>query len=225
MLTREQQLEYCKQCTKRKFDMNKGVICGLTNDIATFEESCPDYENDPLVLQNANTADAFTASDVKHNLHQEAYEKIKQEQNFPRAVIVGFLASLLGAVLWALAAAVSGRLWGIFAVAVGALVGFAVQKSGKGIDQKFGILGAVLAVFGCFAGNVLGIMGYFSYKFKVDFFKLFNSDFIDVATKIYLDSVGFMSIIFYVIAIVEGYKFSFRRFTDRQVKELNQEYM
>jgi len=35
-MTRDQHLEFCSRCTNRKFDSDKGIICGLTNDIATF---------------------------------------------------------------------------------------------------------------------------------------------------------------------------------------------
>lgn len=43
-MTREQHLEYCGVCSKQKFDMQQGIVCGLTNKIADFEESCDSFE-------------------------------------------------------------------------------------------------------------------------------------------------------------------------------------
>ncbi|MAY84478.1 MAG: hypothetical protein CMP59_10135 [Flavobacteriales bacterium] len=33
------------------FDMQQGIICGITGKIADFEESCPNYEGDPAKLE------------------------------------------------------------------------------------------------------------------------------------------------------------------------------
>ncbi|UII23394.1 hypothetical protein [Fulvivirga ligni] len=45
-MERSEQLKFCQACLNRQFDINKGVICGLTNDIATFEGHCPSYAED-----------------------------------------------------------------------------------------------------------------------------------------------------------------------------------
>ena len=45
-MRRKEQLEFCKVCTNQKFDSHKGIICGLTNDRATFEVSCDDFNED-----------------------------------------------------------------------------------------------------------------------------------------------------------------------------------
>jgi len=38
MLSREAQLEFCKICKNQRFDFNQGLICGLTDKPANFEE-------------------------------------------------------------------------------------------------------------------------------------------------------------------------------------------
>lgn len=53
-------LDFCKKCKKRKFDLNRGIICGLTNEKPTFENSCPDFENDETVQE-------FKSLDLKPN--------------------------------------------------------------------------------------------------------------------------------------------------------------
>lgn len=45
-MTRQEHLTFCKQCKNRKFDSNKGIICGLTSEIAAFENVCENYNHD-----------------------------------------------------------------------------------------------------------------------------------------------------------------------------------
>ena len=45
-MNRAEQIKYCKYCTKRKFDSEKGIICSLTNKIPNFEINCINYEKD-----------------------------------------------------------------------------------------------------------------------------------------------------------------------------------
>lgn len=52
-MTRQDQLAFCTQCLKRSFKSDKGVICSLTNEQATFEVTCEHYEEDSkLVAKN-----------------------------------------------------------------------------------------------------------------------------------------------------------------------------
>jgi rhomboid protease GluP len=45
-MDRTKQLEYCKKCTKQKFDPRQGIICNLTNQKADFENECKHFEID-----------------------------------------------------------------------------------------------------------------------------------------------------------------------------------
>lgn len=46
MNQREHQLSYCEICTKKSFSPRKGIICGITQEIATFNHTCDDFEED-----------------------------------------------------------------------------------------------------------------------------------------------------------------------------------
>lgn len=50
-MTREDQLKFCSVCTNRGFNPKHGIICGLTNAMATFTESCTDYVKDEKEIQ------------------------------------------------------------------------------------------------------------------------------------------------------------------------------
>ncbi|MEX0363593.1 MAG: RDD family protein [Allomuricauda sp.] len=45
-MTRHQQLAFCKICTHRKNDFERGILCGITNELADFESECPSFEKD-----------------------------------------------------------------------------------------------------------------------------------------------------------------------------------
>lgn len=45
-MNREHRLQYCEVCTNRKMDFKKGLVCGKTNEQATFINTCEDYEVD-----------------------------------------------------------------------------------------------------------------------------------------------------------------------------------
>lgn len=45
-MDRTKQLEYCKKCTKKKFDPKQGIVCSLTNQKADFENECEHFEID-----------------------------------------------------------------------------------------------------------------------------------------------------------------------------------
>ena len=39
-MTREEKIKYCSVCKNRKLDIDRGIICSLTGDIALFENEC-----------------------------------------------------------------------------------------------------------------------------------------------------------------------------------------
>jgi len=53
-MTREEQLSSCKICKNQKFSMNSGVICRLTNQMASFEGSCDSFEEDVDLVNRLN---------------------------------------------------------------------------------------------------------------------------------------------------------------------------
>ena len=52
-MKREEQLKFCKICKEQKFDLKQGIICGITNLPANFEESCDSF-NEDLELKTQN---------------------------------------------------------------------------------------------------------------------------------------------------------------------------
>ncbi|QLG44286.1 hypothetical protein [Costertonia aggregata] len=47
----KQQLVFCKQCEKREFNNNTGIVCSLTQRKPDFTESCSGFVIDPKQAQ------------------------------------------------------------------------------------------------------------------------------------------------------------------------------
>ena len=54
-MKREDHLKFCSICKKRQMDMQRGLVCSLTNEYATFEEKCTDFEADETAIEKELT--------------------------------------------------------------------------------------------------------------------------------------------------------------------------
>ena len=50
-MNREYQLSLCKVCENRKMEMSRGLLCGLTNEYADFNENCPKFVGDEVEVK------------------------------------------------------------------------------------------------------------------------------------------------------------------------------
>jgi hypothetical protein len=136
---------------------------------------------------------------------------VENDENVLFGVIAGIIAAAIGAILWALITYWTKFQIGWMAVGVGLLVGFAIRWLGKGKSIKFGIIGAALALLGCLAGNVLATCIWASREYHVSIFKVLSV--LDFQLMIDILKTGFslIDLLFYAIAIYEGYRFSFTK--------------
>lgn len=120
--------------------------------------------------------------------------------------LAGVAAALIGAIAWAVITVTTKYQIGLVAVGIGALVGFAMRMANGG--KMFGILGALLALFGCVLGNYFSLIGFASAQAQVGFFTVLNNaDPVKVLNALWEDFFS-TSILFYAIAMYEGYRFS-----------------
>jgi hypothetical protein len=147
-------------------------------------------------------------------------QEIRDNQNLSLAIIAGGVASIVGAVIWAMVTYFTGYQIGWMAIGVGVLVGLAVKKFGQGIDKLFGVAGAALAMFGCVTGNILsaclGIAEYEGMPFA-DVLAALNPN---VIVGILVETFHPMDLLFYGLAIYQGYKISIRKITEEEMKRL-----
>lgn len=64
-MTRAEQLAFCKVCVNQKKDLERGIVCNLTDQIADFETSCESYERDTVKEEKLKERNAAYALDGK----------------------------------------------------------------------------------------------------------------------------------------------------------------
>jgi hypothetical protein len=146
-------------------------------------------------------------------------EKLKLEQNLPLAFAGGSAAALVGGIIWALVTVTSGYQIGWMAVGVGFLVGYSIRFLGKGIDTVFGVIGAALALIGCLLGNFFSLVGFSSKQENLGVFDILTTIDYSIVPDVMIEAFSPMDLLFYGIAIYEGYRFSFRQITEEEIME------
>ncbi len=220
-MTLDQQLAFCKKCTNRKMDLQQGIVCSLTARKPDFKDECQSFNLDENVREIVNPeVIAEKNHQIIANISDKHLEKFREEQNFQMALFSGILVGLIGALLWGMITVSTGYQIGYMAIAIGAGVGFTMRYFGKGVDQIFGITGAIIAILSCALGNVLSIVGFAAEYENLSYFDaLAQIDYV-VLFEIMGESFSFIDVIFYGIAAFEGYKFAFRSFTQEEIDQM-----
>ena len=163
---------------------------------------------------------AETSLEIDQYQLQRLQKKIKDEQSMPNGIIAGIVAAAIGAAVWAIVTVVTNYQIGWMAVGVGFLVGFAVRKFGKGTDTSFGIVGAILSLSGCLAGNLFSIFYVVSIQESMPYLEVLSRINPGIIVELMTATFSPMDILFYGIAIYEGYKLSFRQLTEDEITKL-----
>ena len=199
-------------------DNKQGLVCQLTGEKATFQNECPDFNFDenvkPVTLPIREDQETGIAAE---SVPADILERLKMEQNLPAAIITGLVIGVAGAILWAIITVSTGFQIGYMAIAIGAGVGYGMRYLGKGIDPIFGFAGAASALFGCLLGNFLSIVGFTA---EVEGWSIIETlSYVDYSyiPKIMADTFSPMDLVFYGIALYEGYRFSFRVITNEDL--------
>lgn len=119
--------------------------------------------------------------------------------------IGGLAAALISAGIWAFITVITGYKIGLIAIGIGFLVGMCVRFLGKGNAPIYGIMGAALAFLGCLIGNVFSYYGIISNELNITMSEAYKMIGLFDVLK-----AGFevMDLLFYGLAIYEGFKFS-----------------
>lgn len=150
------------------------------------------------------------------------YAQLVRQQNLPLGVIGGLAAAIVGAVIWAAVTIATQYQIGWLAVGIGFLVGWSVRYLGKGLTKSFGIAGGLLALFGCMLGNFLAMCGLVAADAGqpiVDL-TLAIASHPALAAELMLATFSPMDLLFYAIAVFQGYKFSFREIQDHELEAM-----
>jgi hypothetical protein len=123
-MTREKHLEFCKICNNREMDFHRGLLCGLTSELANFEQNCESFEKDSQAeekeflrkLENTGDHDSGDSFDFKKNKSQ------------------GFNIIAAGIVITLLTYMISDYT-GIYIVTFG-IVAYRFRQHSRGVEQE-----------------------------------------------------------------------------------------
>ena len=144
---------------------------------------------------------------------------LRSEQNLAMGVFAGFVAAIAGAAAWGVVTAYAEYQIGWMAIGIGFIVGFAVRIVGKGIDTSFGVISAVLSLFGCVLGNLWTMTYFIAAQQGVPLLKAVSQLNPDIAVKIMVSTFNYMDLVFYGLALYFGYKYGFRQITEDELKQ------
>lgn len=192
-MTREERLQFCEICINKKLSAEKGLICSITGEPADFEDECSNFS------EEKKKADPETFS-----------AEVREYEDVRFAIIGGFSASLFAAAVWALISVITDRQIGYMAVGAGFLVGIAVRNFGGGVSKIFGITGAVFSLLACLLGNLFTQIWFISQNESLGFFEIFSYLDFSSVFLIFKETFNPIDLLFYGIAVYEGYIFSFR---------------
>jgi hypothetical protein len=146
--------------------------------------------------------------------------EVRASQSLTMGIIGGGVAAMVGAAAWAAVTVATNTQIGWMAVGVGFLVGGVVRLLGKGIDKPFGYAGAALSLFGCLLGNLLSIYAVVARQEEISFFFVLTHVDFSAIPDLFRVTFHPMDLLFYGIAIYEGYRFSFRRIVQADITRL-----
>jgi hypothetical protein len=177
-------------------------------------------EKDPQEIESTPEEDQAPPAELDQEKLNRFQHELEMNQNLPMGIVAGLVASLIGAGVWAGITVGTGYQIGWIAVGVGFLVGIAVRQFGKGITNIFGIVGAALALFGCLLGNLLSFCIVIAQQEEIAFMEVVGTLNVSVIVELFKVTFSAIDLLFYGIAIYEGYKFSFRQVSQEELAEL-----
>jgi len=87
-------------------------------------------------------------------------ERLVLDQSLRNAIVAGLITIVIFCALWVALTSLTNRVFPWMTVLLGAMLGFAVRRAGRGVDWRFPILAAVLALLGSLLGNIVVAASY-----------------------------------------------------------------
>lgn len=155
--------------------------------------------------------------------YQHFMQQEKDNENIPLGLLAGATAALAGAVIWALITYFTNYQIGLIAVVIGYMVGFAIRNTAKSFNKSISFAGAGLSLLGCVVGNLFVICAVISNQESIPFFDVLSKLDFDIAVELMIETFELFDLVFYGIAIYEGYRLSPRQLTDEEMAKLTRQ--
>jgi hypothetical protein len=108
----------------------------------------------PLRLQKKH------GSGARRNVSAADGERLVRAQSLSNALFAGLIALVIFCVFWVSLTTLLNRVFPWMTVLLGAMLGFAVRRAGRGVDWRFPVLAAALALLGALFANVVVAASY-----------------------------------------------------------------
>lgn len=164
-----------------------------------------------------NVGGAGKKNRIDRAVMEAAFRKFRREQDMAGGIVAGIAGALAGTCIWVATIVVTGHPSEGMAMSVGILAGLAMRMGGKGIDEVFGLAGALLAM----AGLSIGIL--FSIYYLVNaaepmgigelLSRLGSAGLLNVIKAIFNP----VALLFYCFVVFAGYRLSFRIVSEEEV--------
>lgn len=82
-------------------------------------------------------------------------QRLEAAQSVSTALFAGLVAIIVFSALWAMLSLLLDRFFPWFSLIMGALLGLAIRRAGLGLDWRFPVLAAALALLGSLLGNIV----------------------------------------------------------------------
>ena len=152
-------------------------------------------------------------------------ERLRQRQSLLRAFALGVPALALMGFLWGAVNGISGvpLEWLPF-IGMGYMVGTSVRAAGKGIDRRFGVVGAVLTLLGCLVSRFLAVSITLGFQNPgLSNFTLLAEGTLGLRLRLLLDSTDWYNLAALVLSVCQGYYFARYRITPQEMSYLADE--
>ncbi|MBS0375759.1 MAG: hypothetical protein JSR73_14365 [Proteobacteria bacterium] len=125
------------------------------------------------------------------------------------AIGAGVASAVLGGLLWAAVVVATNYKTGIMAIVVGIIAGWVVQRVGRSGAAPLGIVGAACALLGCVLGTLFTATWFIAQETGTGVGATLAQVLAPAhAVSIVTRSFSAMDVLFYGIAVYEGYKFA-----------------
>ena len=81
--------------------------------------------------------------------------RLVRAQSVRNAVVAGLVTFILFCLAWIALSSLTGRVFPWMTVVLGAALGIAIRRAGRGVDWRFPVLAAVMALAGSVLGNIV----------------------------------------------------------------------
>jgi hypothetical protein len=82
-------------------------------------------------------------------------ERLVRAQSVRNAIVASLIVLIIFCVLWIALSAMTNRVFPWMTVLLGVLLGLAIRYTGRGVDWRFPVLAAVMALMGSMASNIV----------------------------------------------------------------------